>query len=120
MDSQNGSALKAKIRFKVLGNLSDKPLERELSDKKFRGFLVLANLSKSHSAWTISVGLFDCTVSRSSFSSGLGSELLSRGLAPSRLASCLLGTGHNVGVNQNVCDSVKFQRSFHSLLDSIM
>jgi hypothetical protein len=51
--------LETKVRLKVLGNLTDETLERELSDQELSGLLVATDFTESDSSWLISVGLLD-------------------------------------------------------------
>jgi len=45
LKSGDGTALETKIGFEVLSDLSDKPLEREFTDKKLSALLVLPDFS---------------------------------------------------------------------------
>ena len=54
--------------------------------------LIATNLTKSDGTWLISVWLLDTTGRWRRLASGLGGELLTRGLATSGLASGLLGS----------------------------
>lgn len=47
LESTDGGRLEAQIRLEVLGDLTNKTLEREFSDEELRGFLVATNLAKS-------------------------------------------------------------------------
>ena len=91
LECHHGGRLEAEIRFEVLGDLADETLERSLFDQKVRGLLVSADLTHSNSARAITLGLLS-TVGSSLAS--LGSELLTRSLATSGLASGLLGASH--------------------------
>ena len=86
--------LEAEIGLKVLGNLTDKPLEGQLADEELSGLLVTPNLTKSHGTGTVTMGLLDTTSGGGTLASGLGSQLFSGRLATSGLASSLLGTSH--------------------------
>ncbi|KAH0456126.1 hypothetical protein IEQ34_014033 [Dendrobium chrysotoxum] len=44
-ESQHGMALETQIRLEILCDLTNKPLERQLSDQQLSTLLVLANLS---------------------------------------------------------------------------
>jgi len=90
----DGGRLEAKVRLEVLGNLTDKTLEWELSDQKLGGLLVTTDLTESDSSWLISVGLLDTSGRWGRLAGSLGSKLLSGGLATSGLTGSLLGTSH--------------------------
>ncbi|KAL0913870.1 hypothetical protein M5K25_017362 [Dendrobium thyrsiflorum] len=45
LQSQHGMALETQIRLEILCDLTNKPLERQLSDQQLGTLLVLANLS---------------------------------------------------------------------------
>jgi histone H3 len=94
LEGKNGRSLEAKIGLEVLGNLTDKTLERELADEQVGRLLVTTNLTESDSSRTVSVGLLDSTSGRGTLTSGLGGELLTRSLSSGGLAGGLLGTGH--------------------------
>ena len=94
LEGKNGRSLEAKIGLEVLGDLTDKTLERELADEQVGRLLVTTNLTASDSSWTVSVGLLDSSSGRGTLTSGLGGELLTRSLSSGGLAGGLLGTGH--------------------------
>lgn len=58
-------------------------LEGELSDQKLGGLLVTTNLTESDGTRLITVRLLDTSGGGSSLTGGLGSKLLTRGLATS-------------------------------------
>lgn len=45
LESQNSGGLKTEIGFEVLGNFTNKTLERSLADQQISGLLVLANFT---------------------------------------------------------------------------
>jgi len=94
LEGTDGGGLEAEVGLKVLGNLTDKTLEGELADKELGGLLVATDLTESDSSWLVSVGLLDTSGRWRGLASGLGGELLTRGLATSGLTGSLLGTGH--------------------------
>jgi len=55
--------LESEISLEVLGNLSDKSLEGELSDEEFGGLLVSPDLSEGDGTGLVSVRLLDTTCS---------------------------------------------------------
>ena len=73
LQSKNGSGLESKVGLEVLGDLTDKTLERSLADEKVSRLLVLADLTKGDSTRAVSVGLLDTSGSWG----GLAGSLLS-------------------------------------------
>lgn len=61
LKSTDGGGLEAKIALKVLGNLTNKSLERELADQELRRLLVATDLTKSDGTRLISMRLLDTT-----------------------------------------------------------
>ncbi len=93
---KNSRALEAEISLEILGDLADEALERELADQQLGGFLVTADLAKSHGARAVAVGLLHAASRRRGLASGLGGELLSGRFATGGFACGLLGAGHDV------------------------
>ena len=96
MQSKDGCGLKSEISFVVVGNLSHKSLEGELSDEQLSRLLELSDLSESHGSWSEPM--------RSLCSTKLGADLALRGFAGNVLSWCLgsgvlssgmLCSGHN-------------------------
>ena len=52
-----------------------------IPDEELSGFLVATDLTESDGTGLVAMGLLDTSGGRSRFASGLGGELLSRGLA---------------------------------------
>jgi hypothetical protein len=96
LKGKNSRSLETKIGLEVLSNLTNKTLERQLADEKVSGLLVTADLTKSHSSGTVTVGLLDSSGGGGRLTSCLGGKLLTRSLSSSGLACGLLGTGHIV------------------------
>ena len=94
LEGQDGGSLESKVTLEVLGNLTDKTLERQLADEKVSGLLVTANLSKSDGSRSVSVGLLDSSGGGGRLAGSLGGELLARSLSSGGLAGGLLGSGH--------------------------
>jgi hypothetical protein len=61
LKSEDGSRLETKIRLEVLGDLTNKALERSLSDEKVSGLLVLADFAEGDSSGAVAMGLLDTT-----------------------------------------------------------
>jgi hypothetical protein len=81
LESADGGRLEAEVRLEVLGNLTDETLEGELSDQELGGLLVPTDLTESDGSGLVSVGLLDTSSGWGGLSGGLGSKLLTRGLA---------------------------------------
>ena len=64
LECEDGRALETEISLEILSNLADKALERELADEELSGLLVAADLTESHSSWTVAVGLLDSSSGR--------------------------------------------------------
>jgi hypothetical protein len=79
-------ALEAEVGFEVLSDFTDKTLEGQLSDQKFGRLLVATNLTESDGTRLVTMRLLDTTGGWSRLAGGLGSELLTRGLATSGLS----------------------------------
>jgi len=90
LEGKDGRALEAEISLEVLGNLTDKALERQLADEELSGLLVTADLAKGDSAGSVTVGLLDTASGGGRLAGRLGGELLAGGLATGRLACSLL------------------------------
>ena len=84
LKSADGRGLEAEVGLEILSDFTDETLEGELSDQELGGLLVATDLTKSDSSWLISVGLLDTSGRRGGLSGGLGSKLLTRGLASGR------------------------------------
>jgi hypothetical protein len=86
LESTDGRGLEAEVGLEVLGDLTNETLEWKLANEKLGGLLVTSNLTESDGTWLISVWLLDTTGRWCGLASGLGSELLTWGLATSGLA----------------------------------
>ena len=96
LQSQNSGTLESEFGFVFVGNISNQSLEGEFSNKQFGALLVFSNFSKSDCAWSESVSLFDSSSGGCTFSSGLGSELLSGGFSSGGFSCSLFSSGHFV------------------------
>ena len=94
LQSLDGVALEAKVRFEILRDLANEALEGQFADEKFGGLLVSADLPQSNGAGPVAMGLLNASRGGSALASGLSRQLLSRGLATGRLASGLLSACH--------------------------
>lgn len=86
LESTDGRRLEAEVRLEVLGDLTNKALEGQLADEKLGGLLVATDLTESDGTRLIAMRLLDTTGRGGGLAGGLGSELLTRGLATSGLA----------------------------------
>ena len=94
LESSHSGALEAQVCLEVLGDLADQPLEGKLPDEEFGGLLVATDLAEGYGSRPVAVRLLDAASGWGALPGCLGGELLSRGLASCRLASCLFGTCH--------------------------
>jgi len=94
LKSADGRRLEAEVRLEILSNLTDETLEGKLADEELGGLLVATDFTESDGTRLIAMRLLDTAGGGGGLASGLGSELLTRGLATSGFTSCLLGTGH--------------------------
>ena len=85
LEGKDGRALEAEIGLEVLGNLTDKALEGQLADEKLSGLLVSADLTKSDSTGSVSVGLLDAAGGGGGLAGSLGGELLTGSPAISKI-----------------------------------
>ena len=94
LKSKNSRSLESKVSLEVLCDLSDKSLERKLSDQEFGRLLVSSDLSKGDGTWTVSVWLLDSSGGWGRLSGGLGCKLLSWGLSSGGLSCGLFCSSH--------------------------
>ena len=94
LEGHDGRALEAEVGLEVLGNLTDKTLEGELTDEKLGRLLVTPDLTESNCARPVTVGLLDTPGGWGRFAGSLGSKLLPWCLATSGFTGSLLGTSH--------------------------
>jgi len=72
LQGKDSSGLESKVGLEILGDLTDKTLERSLADEEIGRLLVLADLTKSDGTRAVSVGLLDTSGS----GGGLAGSLL--------------------------------------------
>ena len=94
LKSTDGRGLEAKVRLKVLSDLTNKALEGQLADEELGGLLVTTDLTESDGSGFVAVRLLDTTSRGGGLASSLGGKLLTRGLATSRFTGSLFSTGH--------------------------
>jgi len=92
LESTNGGRLETQVRLEVLGNFTDKTLERQLADEEIGRLLVLPDLTEGDGTRPEPVGLLHTASGdgRGVLAGSLGGELLPRGLATGGLAGGLL------------------------------
>ena len=61
LEGEDGGALEAQISLEVLGDFSDEALERQFTDQKLGGLLVLANLAERDRSRAVAVRLLHTT-----------------------------------------------------------
>ena len=112
LQSHHGRALEAEVGLEVLGDLPDETLEWQLgkkqnemfveirnyqtylADEQLGGLLVAPDLSESHSAGAVPVGLLHTSGGGGGLPGSLGGQLLPGGLPSGGLAGSLLGSSH--------------------------
>ena len=97
LKGEDGGGLEAEIALEVLGNLANEALEGKLPEEELSGLLELADLTKSHGAGAVAVGLLDTSGGGGALAGSLGGEGLAGGFATGGFACGLLGTGHLIG-----------------------
>ena len=98
--------MEPEIHVVLLGDLANQPLEGKLANQQVGCFLIPPYLTEGNSTRSIAAADFTTPAGESvtclptgkqmTLPGGLGGEVLSWGLAASRLACCLLGTRHFV------------------------
>jgi hypothetical protein len=71
LKGKNSGRLETKVGLEILSNLTNKTLERSLTDQEIGRLLVLADLTKSNSSRAVTVGLLDTSGGRSGLASSL-------------------------------------------------
>jgi hypothetical protein len=94
LEGHDGRALEPQVSLEVLGDLTDQTLEGQLADEELGGLLVSPDLTESHCAGPVSVGLLDAPGGGGRLAGSLGGQLLPGGLASGGLTCGLLGTSH--------------------------
>jgi histone H3 len=69
LESEDSSRLEAEIGLEVLGNLTNKTLERQLADEELSRLLILADLTESDGTGPVSVRLLHSSSGRSRLAS---------------------------------------------------
>ena len=97
LEGHDGRALEPQVSLEVLGDLSHQTLEGQLAEKELGGLLVLPDVTESHSARPVSVGLLDSSSGWGRLPSSLGGQMLPGSLSSSGFPSGLLGSCHLLG-----------------------
>ena len=108
LKGKDGRSLETKVGLEILGNLTNKTLERELADQKVGTLLVTTDLTKSDGSRTVSVRLLDTSGGWGRLTGSLGCELLTRSLSSGRFTGGLLGAGHICDMRTRI---IRFVRS---------
>ena len=99
LKSHHSRALEPQVSLEVLGDLSHQTLEGQLAEKKLSGLLIPPDVSESHSASPVSVGLLNSSSGWGRLPSSLGGQFLPGSFSSSRFPSSLLGSCHLVSCN---------------------
>ena len=59
LQCKNRRTLETEVALEVLGDLADEAVERKPVDEEIGRLLIATNLTKSYSAGTVAMGLFD-------------------------------------------------------------
>ena len=95
LKSQDGRSLESQVSLKILGDFSDKSLERKLSDQELSRLLVSSDFTKSDGTRSVSVRLLDTTGGWGRLSlAALVANCFLGALPPVDLRAGLLSTGH--------------------------
>ncbi len=94
LEGHDGGRLEAEVSLEVLSDLADEALEGQLADQQLRGLLVTTDFTEGDCAGPVPMWLLHSAGGRGALASGLGGQLLTRGLATGRFTCCLLGTSH--------------------------
>ena len=93
----DGRALEPQVSLEFLGDLSNQTLEGQLTEKELSGLLVPPDVTESHSARPVSVGLLDSSSGWDRLPGSLGGQMLPGSLSSSGFPSGLLGSCHVLG-----------------------
>ena len=94
LQGHDGGALESQIGLEVLSDFTHKSLEWQFPDEELGALLVTSDFSQGDGSGPVSVGFLDSSGCWCALTSGLGGQLLPRGLASGRLSSCLLCSCH--------------------------
>jgi histone H3 len=83
LQGHDSRALEAQVSLEVLGDLTDQTLEGQFPDQQLGALLVTTDLTESHCAGPVTMGLLDTTSGWGTLASCLGGQLLPGGLPTS-------------------------------------
>ena len=94
LSRKNRRTLETELLLKVLGDLADEALERKPADEEIGRLLIATNLTKSHSAGTVAMGLLDTAGGGGGLAGSLCCKLLAWSFSSCGFACGLLGSCH--------------------------
>ena len=94
LNSHDSRALEPQVSLEVLGDLSHQTLEGQLAEKELGGLLVPPDLTESHSARPVSVGLLHSSSGWGRLPGSLGGQMLPGSFSSGGFPSSLLGSRH--------------------------
>ena len=94
LESHYSRTLESEISLEVLGDFTNKTLERQFSDEELGGFLVSSDFTKSNSSWPVTMGFLDSTSGWGTLTSSLCSQLFAWSFSTSRFSGSLFCTSH--------------------------
>ena len=83
LKSHHGGTLESQVGFEILGDFTNKTLERQLANQKFGGLLVTTNLTEGDSSRPVTMGFLHTASCWSALSCCFGGKLLARGFSAS-------------------------------------
>lgn len=86
--------MEAQVRFEILSNFANEPLEWQLANKEVGALLELPDLAQCYGSRAVSVGFLNTTSKRSRLAGCLCRQLLPWRLSTSRLSGGLLRASH--------------------------
>ena len=94
LESHDSRGLESQVSLEVLGDLSHQTLEGQLAEKELGGLLVPPDLTESHSARPVSVGLLHSSSGWGRLPGSLGGQMLPGSFSSGGFPSSLLGSRH--------------------------
>ena len=94
LEGHDSRGLESEVSLEVLGNFSHQTLEWQLADEKLSALLVSSDLTESHSARPVSVGLLHSSSGWGRLPGSLGGQMLPGSFSSGGFPSSLLGSRH--------------------------
>ena len=94
LSRKNRRTLETEVALEVLGDLADEALERKPADEEIGRLLIATNLTKSHSAGTVAMGLLDTAGGGGGLAGSLCCKVLAWSFSSCGFACGLLGSCH--------------------------